>query len=166
MNIWGFNHLWWTCHILLELTCGCWPAHVLGGNWPGLSTDVSFLLLWWKWSNFSLKVRITFHTEWVWQYCLYYADDSFTSENIRDVLSKTKNKELVLSTFLAEANESRLEDCIKSHPCLSWSVFISILLKAKEKEAANYIFQNHDFHIKGTHFLQFCLLNSMPAQTH
>ena len=80
-------------------------------------------------------------------------DESFTPENIHKVLSKTKNEEDVLSLMHAQAHEFRLEDCIKSHPCLSWSVLISMLLQAKEKDAANYILQNHEFHVKGTvHF--------------
>ena len=80
-------------------------------------------------------------------------DESFTPENIRKVLSKTKNEEQTLSLMYAQAHEFRLEDCIKSHPCLSWSVLISMLLQAKEKDAANYILQNHEFHVKGTvHF--------------
>ena len=87
----------------------------------------------------------------MWQYCSHYTDDSFTSENIHAALSKTKNEEQVLSIIRAEANKYKLEDCIKSHPCLSWSVFISILHKTKEKEAANHILRNYDFHIKGTH---------------
>ena len=89
------------------------------------------------------------------QYCLYcYIDESFTPENIRKVLSKTKGEEQILSLMHAQAHEFRLEDCIKSHPCLSWSVLISMLLQAKEKDAANYILQNHEFHVKGTFYFK------------
>ena len=66
------------------------------------------------------------------------------------MLSKTKNEEEILSIMHAQTHEFRLEDYIKSHPCLSWSVLISMLLQAKEKDAANYILQNHEFHVKGT----------------
>ena len=83
-------------------------------------------------------------------FSIIYIDESFTPENIHKVLSTTKNEEDILSLMLAQAHESRLEDCIKSHPCLSWSVLISMLLQAKEKDAANYILQNHEFQVKGT----------------
>ena len=83
-------------------------------------------------------------------FSIIYIDESFTPENIRKVLSKTMNEEQILSLMYAKAHEFRLEDCIKSHPCLSWSVLISMLLQAKEKDAANYILQNHEFHVKGT----------------
>ena len=90
-------------------------------------------------------------------------DESFTPENIRKVLSKTRNEEEILSLMHAQAHEFRLEYCIKSHPCLSWSVLISMLLQAKEKDAANYILQNHEFHVKGTvHFkplIKLCFRN-------
>ena len=66
------------------------------------------------------------------------------------MLSKTKNEEQILSLIHAQTHEFRLEDCVKSHPCLSWSVLISMLLQVKEKDAANYILQNCEFHVKGT----------------
>ena len=86
------------------------------------------------------------YNEYLWY---YYIDESFTPENIHKALSKTKNEEEILSLMHAQTQEFRLEDCIKSHPCLSWSVLIAMLLQAKEKDAANYILQNHEFHVKG-----------------
>ena len=83
-------------------------------------------------------------------FLIMYIDESFTPENIRKVLSKTRNEEEILSLMHAQAHDFRLEDCIKSCPCLSWSVLISMLLQAKEKDAANYILQNHEFYVKGT----------------
>ena len=88
-------------------------------------------------------------------FSIIYIDESFTPENIHKVLSKTKNEEQILSLMLAQAHEFRLEDCIKSHPCLSWSVLISMLIEAKEKDAANYILQNHEFHVKGTFYFKY-----------
>ena len=86
----------------------------------------------------------------VWQSCSCIIDDSFTSENVHNVLSKTKNEEQLLSLINTEGHKYRLKDCLKSHPCFSWSVLISVLLKTKEKEAVNYILQNPEFHVKGT----------------
>ena len=83
-------------------------------------------------------------------FLIMYIDESFTPENIRKLLSKTRNEEEILSLMHAQAHDFRLEDCIKSRPCLSWSVLISMLLQAKEKDAANYILQNHEFYVKGT----------------
>ena len=79
----------------------------------------------------------------------YYIDESFTLETIHCTLSKMKNEEYVLSSLYAQAHEDRLEDCLKSHPCLSWSVLISMLLRARRMVAANYILQNYEFNMKG-----------------
>ena len=79
---------------------------------------------------------------------LYFVlDESFNLENICDSLTKMKNEEQMLSFSHTHAHEDRLEDCMKSHPCLSWSVLISTLLRAKEREAAIYIL--HNFPVKG-----------------
>ena len=96
-------------------------------------------------------------------------DDSFTPDNVHNVLSKTKSEEHLLSIIRAEAHKYKLEDCIKFHPSLSWSVLISLLLRAKEKEVAKYVLQNHEFHVKGRYTRNICLLNnlhSMHLQVH
>ena len=93
-------------------------------------------------------------------------DDSFTSDNVHNFLSKTKSEEHLLSIIRAEAHKYKLEDCIKSHPSLSWSVLISLLLRAKEKEVAKYVLQNHDFHVKGRSTRNIYLLNNLHLQVH
>jgi hypothetical protein len=85
---------------------------------------------------------------------IFIEDESFTLENIRHNL---KNKKKLLSLLHAHRKAS-LKDCVKSHPCLSWSVLISVLLRAKEKAAASWILQNHELHIKG------CLLTKRNVE--
>ena len=67
----------------------------------------------------------------------WYTDDSFS---IPFALSEVR-------TLLKHTNENNLEDLMKSHPCLSWSYLLSILLRRKENDAAKHIFQN--YRIKG-----------------
>ena len=55
----------------------------------------------------------------------------------------------ILSVLHDDGFEGSLEECMRSHPCLSWSVLTSTLLKADKKDAAKYILHNHDFHVKG-----------------
>ena len=70
-------------------------------------------------------------------------------KNTCRILSEVNNGEQLLPLLHAQAHEDRLEDCIKSHPCLSWSVLISMLFQAKQKDAANYIVQNLELIVKG-----------------
>ena len=64
-------------------------------------------------------------------------------------LSKMMNEEQLLSFMQAQAHNGTLEDWMKSHPCLSWSVLISTLIRAKLKDAANHILHNYAIHLKG-----------------
>ena len=75
-----------------------------------------------------------------------------------------KNEEKIYSLLNAQAHEDRLEDCFKSHPCLSWSVLISTLIRAKEKEAAKIILQNHEFQVKGYSYNYCVWLNILYVQ--
>ena len=82
----------------------------------------------------------------------FLLDDTFTLDNINNTLSKMKNREELLSILRFQVHEDRLEDWIKSHPCLSWSLLASTLLRANKKDAATQILQNHEFHLKGYHY--------------
>ena len=75
----------------------------------------------------------------------FLTDESFTLENLRHTL---RNEKKLLSLLHAH-HEEGLEDCVKLHSCLSWSVVASILLRAKEKIGANYILQDHELLVKG-----------------
>ena len=76
----------------------------------------------------------------------FLSDDSFV---MCQTLSKKMNEEHIMSFLYAQSHEGTLEEWMKSHPCLSWSVLISTLLRAKEKEAAKFILQNHESQVKG-----------------
>ena len=79
----------------------------------------------------------------------FLIDESFTVSKIRHLPSTMEIEEHMLHLLHGDGLEGSLEECMRSHPCLSWSVLTSTLLKTNKKDAAKYILQNHDFHVKG-----------------
>ena len=94
------------------------------------------LVLW----NTKLHVYLILHI-------FLYLDHSFTLENIFNTLPEMK---VLLSLLPGQVNKRTLENWIKLHPCSSWSLLASVLLKANKKDDAKSILQN--FHIKGCVF--------------
>ena len=83
-------------------------------------------------------------------FVLLHIDHSFTLENIFKTLPKMNMEKLLLSLLPGQVNKRKLDDWIKSHPCSSWSLLVSVLLRANKKEDAKCILQK--FHIKGWDF--------------
>ena len=77
---------------------------------------------------------------------VFLLDDSF---DMCQTLSKKMNEEQIMSFLHAQAHDGTLTDWMKSHPCLSWSVLISTLIRAKEKATAHHMLRNHKFLVKG-----------------
>ena len=76
-------------------------------------------------------------------------DHSFTVENIL-TLPEMNMEKLLLSLLPGQVNKRTLESWIKSHPCSSWSLLVSVLLRANKKDDAKCFLQK--FHIKGCVF--------------